>query len=105
MSKLTIVKYLEDTYDEDEEFLVKKPVVCNDGFTISVQGGSEFLYCSPRKKCNDYYEVECGFPSEDEELLKEYAEDPENLTQTVYSYIPIDLVEKVILKHGGIKNE
>lgn len=30
-----------------------------------------------------------------------YAEDPEALTETVYGYVPVTLVEQIIEKHGG----
>ena len=103
MTKLSIVKYLEDTYDENNEHQVRGRITCNDGFSISVQGGTRFHYCSPREKCNEYIEVELGFPSDEEELLKDYAENPIDLMDSVYGYVPIELVEQVILKHGGLK--
>ena len=78
---------------------------CNDGFSMSVQahGGA---YCSPRTDpaYTDYYfKVEVGFPSEREELLMEYVEDYDNPTCTVYAYVPVEVVQEVIEKHGGIK--
>ena len=102
--KNEVEQYLKDTYDESNEFQVRKPIICNDGFRISVQGGTYYHYCNPREKCNEYYEVECGFPSEKEDLIMEYAESPENPTETVYAYVPIRVIEDVIKKHGGIKN-
>lgn len=84
---------------------LNKRIVCNDGFEISVQA-NEFAYCKPRKTDNDfYYEVECGFPSEKPDLIMEYAENSESPTDTVYGYVPIELVEELIASHGGIKNE
>ena len=32
-----------------------------------------------------------------------YAEDRERPTDTVYGYVPVEIVERVIEKHGGIK--
>jgi len=73
-----------------------RQVICADGFTMSVQafaGG----YCTPRINGADKYEeVEVGYPSQREELLMEYAEEPDKPTQTVY------VVTNVLAKHGGI---
>ena len=79
-----------------------RQVVCADGFKMSVQafaGG----YCTPRVDGADKYEeVEVGFPSKPEELLMEYAEEPDRPTQTVYAYVPVQVVTNVLAKHGGI---
>jgi len=37
--------------------------------------------------------------------LKEWAEDPDHPTNTVYAYVPIFLLDDVIEKHGGIVGE
>lgn len=50
----------------------------------------------------DYEEVELGYPSNEDELINDYAED-DDYTGTVYGYVPIEVVEKLIEKHGGIK--
>lgn len=73
---------------------------CADGFTVSIQA-SEHHYCSPRENVTSYTAVELGFPSEAEPLLMEYAEDADEPTQTVYPYVPVDVVLQVINKHGG----
>tara|TARA_Y100001938_G_scaffold79554_1_gene109943 strand:- start:884 stop:1225 length:342 start_codon:yes stop_codon:yes gene_type:complete len=79
-----------------------KPVVCADGFTMSVQA-HESAYCSPRRDYADpYTSVEVGFPSNAEPLLVEYAEDPESPTMTVYAWVPVQVVTNVIAKHGGM---
>lgn len=51
----------------------------------------------------DYESVELGFPSTEDELINEYAEDDSDYTKTVYGYVPIEIVEELINKHGGIK--
>lgn len=74
---------------------------CKDGFSISVQA-SEFHYCEPRKdKAWPYDSVELRFPSELDDLIEEFAEEVDT-TDTVYSYVPIEIVNKLIEKHGGI---
>ena len=78
------------------------PIVCVDGFKISVQASS-CHYCSPREDAAyEYYTVECGFPSVAEELIAEYAEDPADLTGTVYAYVPVAIAEQLLELHGGI---
>tara|TARA_B100000287_G_scaffold39090_1_gene35724 strand:+ start:6739 stop:7074 length:336 start_codon:yes stop_codon:yes gene_type:complete len=80
-----------------------KLVVCQDGFSFSVQA-SNGSYCSPREDFAEHYtEVEIGYPSEKEPSIMEYCENPESPTETVYGYVPSDLVRHVIDKHGGIK--
>ena len=82
-------------------------IVCSDGFKMSVQVGFS-LYSTPKKVAKRYSAVEIGFPSEHEPLIEEYAEcyTSEELdidfTNTVYGYVPVKLVDKVLKKHGGI---
>ena len=82
-------------------------IVCEDGFSMSVQVGYS-LYSTPKKVAKRYSAVEIGFPSEPEELIKEYAEfapfdeDTTDYTDTVYPYVPVKIVDKVLKKHGGI---
>ena len=79
-------------------------IYCKDGFNLSVQVG-ENLYCAPRRNHGPYRECEVGYPSADPELIAEYAQDPAYLTNTVYPYVPVELVEQLIELHGGIKEE
>ena len=76
-------------------------VICKDGFQMSVQVGQS-LYSTPKDVVNHYEEAEVGYPSKEELLLARYAEDDENLCDTVYGYVPCSVIDKVIEKHGGI---
>ena len=84
-------------------------IVCSDGFTMSVQVGFS-LYSTPKKVAKRYSAVEIGFPSDHEPLIEEYAEtfykddgeDVTDYTDTVYPYVPVKIVNKVLKKHGGI---
>lgn len=78
------------------------PVVCADGLTLSVQA-SRYHYCAPRDSEGPWFKVEVGFPSAECPELMEWCESPESPTQTVYGYVPIEVVEKLIDAHGGIK--
>ena len=77
-------------------------VVCADGFEMSVQAHAG-SYCLPRMTgASIYREVEVGFPNAREELLMEWCEDREKPTDTVYAYVPVQVVTNVIAKHGGM---
>ena len=90
--------------DEYRFFGPIKAMEAADGFKVSVQA-NETCYCSPREnpdRAGFYYAVECGYPSDAEDLLMEYAEEQDNLTETVYGYVPFDVVVQVFVKHGGL---
>ena len=81
-----------------------QPVVCADGFKMSVQAHAG-AYCLPKMTDAPVYrEVEVGFPNRREALLIEYAEDPDTPTETVYAYVPVQVVTNVIAKHGGMSS-
>lgn len=80
-------------------------IVCADGFRMSVQG-HEMTYSIPKEICGEFEAMEIGFPSEQEDLIMEFIDsDTQPPTQSVYGYIPIDLIEKVVEKHGGIDED
>jgi hypothetical protein len=81
------------------------PVVCKDGFHMSVQA-SRTHYCYPKedRPRGDYTAWEVGFPSRREELLMPYIEgDEDEATGTVYGRVPTEVVDAVIAKHGGLE--
>jgi hypothetical protein len=81
---------------------LNEKVVCADGFTMSVQAHAG-AYCLPRMTGAPVYrEVEVGFPSDREELLMEWAEESHRPTDTVYGFVPVQVVTTVIAKHGGM---
>lgn len=107
------------------------PLICLDGFSVSIQASCNH-YCAPRHNFNAieqasktyfyppsdyrtvegktfisvdysiYSEFELGFPNEAEDLLMPYVEDESDPTGTVYGYVPRQVIEAVIEKHGGI---
>jgi|2_EtaG_2_1085320.scaffolds.fasta_scaffold05185_8 hypothetical protein len=79
-------------------------LVCNDGFTMSIQAGQS-LYSTPRDDAKRYKAVEIGYPSEEELMIKSFAEDQDNLCSTVYGFVPIKIVDQIIEKHGGVDEE
>ena len=81
-----------------------KRVVCEDGFSVSIQAGPH-KYCEPRTDYTSmfgYKSVELGYPNRPCAFIVDYAEDPGDLTGTVYGYVPADVVRKMILAHGGM---
>lgn len=109
---------------------VRPRIVCNDGYSVSVQA-SEHMYCEPRytqwqnedgwqvingnyyasseiprnfetDHFTPYESVELGFPSEPDELIYEYAEGDKYIDM-VYGYVPVNVVEQLVEKHGGFK--
>ena len=84
------------------EYAVVPRITCEDGFSISVQANSG-AYCLPRDHIGTWSHVECGFPSDVPTEIMDYIEDSSSPTSTVYGYVPIELVEALIARHGGIK--
>jgi hypothetical protein len=88
----------------DRDRMINAPIKCRDGFTMSVQA-SAYHYCSPRiTGLAIYNDYEIGYPSEAEPLLMPYAEDADHPTDTVYGYVPVQVLVDVIAKHGGVAN-
>ena len=80
---------------------LNEKIICADGFAMSVQANAN-AYCEPKHDNAEKYEaVEVGYPNAYEALLASYAEDEENYTDTVYGYVPAQVIVDVIAKHGG----
>ena len=78
-----------------------KTLFCVDGFSMSVQA-DQGAYCTPRNDIGPYTSVEIGYPSQREPALLDFAENPDDPTETVYGWVPSETVWEVILKHGGV---
>lgn len=83
---------------------------CADGFRISVQAHYG-AYCQPRPSHPDdevdqFYQVECGFPSAEVPELAKWKdgdkEDRSTDTESVYGYVPVKVVVALLEKHGGL---
>jgi hypothetical protein len=91
-------------FTEDTDKISRPKTICKDGFVVSVQGSS-FHYSSPKKNNATYTNVEVGFPSERPEpwlMWEEFCEDPERPTETVYGYVPAEMVLVLLESHGGV---
>lgn len=76
-------------------------VECADGFTMSVQASNR-NYSNPRDDVGPYTEVEVGFPSSYDIHLHDFAENPDKPTETVYGWVPADIIIMCIASHGGM---
>lgn len=82
---------------------INKPILCADGFKMSVQGHLNGGSYSIRDDATGMFtHVEVGFPSRFEPLLQEWVDDPDNPCDTVYGYVPVERVALVCAKHGGV---
>jgi hypothetical protein len=85
-------------------FALTKPLACADGTTMSIQASSGH-YCLPRvtlESFSGYSDVEIGFPTREISCIKEFAERNEDYTDTVYPYVPMDVVLNAVNGCGGI---
>lgn len=99
---MTINEFLQKYRRVEHGMNVTRPrVLCTDGFTVSVQAGYG-IYSTPNCDADAYTHVEIGYPSQKEAALLGYAENRIWPTDTVYAYVPAELVDKVLDAHGGI---
>ncbi len=82
---------------------VRPWLVTRDGLLMSVQV-SDFHYSWPKRTGGPWSQVEIGFPSAKLRALKRYAEDWSDPMGTVYRYVPVEVAERVIRRHGGIRS-
>lgn len=76
------------------------PVIrLKDGICLSVQcaDGTYAL-----EEHGQFTAMEVGFPTARIEELMEYADDPDKPTKTIYPFVPVDVINGIINKHGGI---
>lgn len=79
---------------------VSNNLTCADGFTLSVIAGGG-AYSTPRNGMS-YLAVEVGYPSQRPEPWDEWRDYSENEDGTsVYGYVPVEMVRKLIASHGG----
>jgi hypothetical protein len=99
--KTKIILVFEDGYEDREE---TPPIVCADGFSMSVQAG-RLCQCDPKDNHGSYKTVEVYYLSsivpELEEYLVEYVQhdDPGS---GIYGNVPVELINKIVNAHGGL---
>lgn len=98
-------KHIKESGSGHRNFWDAPRIVCQDGFSMSIQA-SEFHYCTPRVTgAFPYSSIEIGFPSRRIPEAHEYAEEPKRHTKTVFGYVPVEIVNEIIRKHGGVKEK
>lgn len=104
---MTVKDFFEQTMDSqmtESTYNIRRPrprVFCKDGFNISIQA-NRTAYCRPRENdLVDYESVELGYPNKLDDLIADYAE-VFGTTGTVFGYVPVNLVNELLEKHGGI---
>lgn len=88
----------------EDQWLDQIPrIECADGLSLSVQTGWTH-YCQPRSGHGPWYSVEVGFPSRKIDTLIPFMDGGEGTdpTETVYGYVPIEIVAQAILDAGGL---
>lgn len=89
-------------------YQICKRIVFTNGESVSIQAGDTH-YCHPRRDSvsgsySDYSEFELGFPSvKPNDEIMQYAEQGENPTDTVYGYVPVQLIVDWINENGGLQ--
>ena len=109
---MKINEYIKAFYEKNDDIRSLPWIICKDGFRMSVQVGRGMNSIPKHIISDEEWEngkrnvcVECGVLNAEEEALKPYAEDPENLLETIYAYVPANLVDVIIKIHGGMMNE
>ena len=100
---------MESHYEDGIMRRVMNPhVICNDDFSFSAQA-SETHYSQPKGLADEYEKIEIGYPSYDDPIISEYREDfgweDSPMTNAVYGYVPVEIVDKLIAAHGGINED
>ena len=93
-----MAKFNINTFQRENrgERLVKN-IICVDGFTMSAQASS-YHYCFPKEDGLKVYETyEVGHPNKKERLLSKYRVDP-----GIYAFVPAEIINKIVDKHGGL---
>ena len=96
---MTVTEWLIETHTPVQGFIFRPHVRCKDGFSVSVQA-SRYHYCTPRETDVDpreYTHVEL-VPSESDTIIAPYSEGPDS---SVYSQVPVSVVDELGEKHGG----
>lgn len=78
-----------------------RPIVCKNGLKFSCQANAG-AYCSPRVDKGPWASVEIGFPNRKIDEIMQYAENSSEPTETVYGWVPVEVVEQIVENNGGL---
>lgn len=89
-------------YHPPREGGLRRRALCKSGLSLSIQA-SRWHYCTPREdRAEVYSTVEVGYPEKSGRgvrfrSLRAYADGGE-----VYAYVPVEALNRVIARNGGI---
>lgn len=84
--------------------IVRHPVVCANGYVMSVQA-SHMHYSTPRKNdAEKYSEVECSLSEPPFPGPAWHALSSHKSGDNIYAYVPIQLVLDLIQENGGMRS-
>ena len=107
ITKEDLFNIMDMNKEWDRSYQICKRIVFVNGESVSIQAGA-LHYSSPRENSvsgsySDYSEFELGFPSvKPTDEIMQYAEDQENPTNTIYAYVPVQLIVDWINENGGL---
>ena len=110
MNTSPINKFLAEHFFSDEfsysQVRSRPRIVCMSGLSLSVQADTD-KYCAPKETfcpnaTQKYTHVEVGFPNQKIDEIIDWAEDTLQPTETIYAYVPVSILERVIESHGGL---
>ena len=101
--KKDFTEWLEEGCNKSNSFQFAKRLLLADGTSLSIQA-SDGHYSEPRKTTaySKYESFEIGFPSCEIAEIKQFAEDENDLTETVYPYVPKQIILDLIESRGGV---
>lgn len=100
MSKRQWIDAVEDIINNSMSICIPR-IKCEDGFTVSIQA-SNIHHCERSSDETQWSRFELGFPSEVDFLIEGYAANSNASPNTTYNYVPRNVVEKLLTRHGGI---
>lgn len=111
---MEIEQWLEKTtrvllLESKEIQLCRPPIVCRDGYTMSVQTEGDTLFATYKDtpKGRTYITLDVSEISEEDISLKPYEHlyKDNEAEEKVWAFVPIQVVERLIKKHGGIDDK
>lgn len=85
------------------KYVTRPRAKCADGYSVSIQAGSgSGVRCWPNTDTDEFTHVAVDMPTcVDEELLP-YRFDLDDPEEIFYFFVPVEVMDKVLEKHGGI---
>lgn len=99
MTKFVELEKLDLSRDRHDRLIPS--VKCADGFWISIQG-HEGAYSKPRETLKNIYEYDEMEIKVSEFLPEKFKQYQDGDLSTIYGYVPVEMIESLLVEHGGI---